>query len=233
VSVARQPRLTFFVDVDNTLLDNDAAKREMDRRMAVLIGKHGSERFWEIYEEVRAETAMVDIPRTLARFSTELSDQETRFLLADLFMRFPFAQFLFPGTPATVAHIRTLGSVAILSDGDAIFQTAKIIRSGLAAAVDGYAHVYAHKEEHLDELTGAFPADHYVLIDDKPEVITKVAARLTAPLTTVFVRQGKYAAKAPSGNWTGAGLTVESIGDVRAIDIGAYVAVGRGTIDRT
>ena len=59
-----------FLDVDNTLLDNDAAKREMDRRMAVLIGKRGSERFWEVYEEVRSEATMVDIPRTLARFSS-------------------------------------------------------------------------------------------------------------------------------------------------------------------
>ena len=225
-------RLTFFVDVDNTLLDNDAAKREMDRRMAVLLGQQGSDRFWEIYEEVRAETTMVDIPRTLSRFSAELGDPDVRFLLADLFMRFPFAQFLFPGTPATVARLRTLGSVAILSDGDAIFQTAKIIRSGLAAAVDGYAHVYAHKEEHLDELTGAFPADHYVLIDDKPEVITRVAARLAAPLTTIFVRQGKYAGKVPE-DWAGAGLTVRSIGDVREIDVDALVAAGRGTVERS
>jgi FMN phosphatase YigB (HAD superfamily) len=226
--MALRPRLAFFVDVDNTLLDNDAAKSEMDRRMAVLIGERGSARFWEIYEEVRAEHTMVDIPRTLSRFSAELSDPQMRFLLADLYMRFPFPQFVFPGSSGTIAHLRSLGSVAILSDGDAIFQTAKIIRSGLATAVDGYAHVYAHKEEHLDELTGAFPADHYVLIDDKPEVITRVSKRFEPPLSTVFVRQGKYAEKAPPGNWSGAGLTVGSIADLRAFDAEAFVNGGRG-----
>ena len=221
-----RPRLSFFVDVDNTLLDNDAAKREMDRRMAVLIGVRGSARFWQIYEEVRAEQTMVDIPRTLSRFAPELSDAETRFLLADLYMRFPFAQFVFPGSSGAIAHMRALGSVAILSDGDAIYQTAKIIRSGLAVAVDGYAHVYAHKEEHLDELTGAFPADHYVLIDDKPDVITRVSKRLAAPLSTVFVRQGKYAAKLPPGEWEGAGLTVESIGDLAKLERERFMTAG-------
>ena len=121
-------------------------------------------------------------------------------------MRFPFAQFIYPGSAGTIEHLKRLGTVAILSDGDAIFQTAKIIRSGLAAAVDGYAHVYAHKEDHLSELTGAFPADHYVLIDDKPGVITRVAERFEPPLSTIFVRQGKYAASTDPGQWAGAGL---------------------------
>ena len=56
---------------------------------------------------------------------------------------------------------------------------------------------------------------------------------MTAPLTTVFVRQGKYAATRRSRNWPGAGLTVDSIGDVRAIDAGTFVAAGRGTVEST
>lgn len=222
------PRVTFFVDVDNTLLDNDAAKREMDRRMLALLGERGTARFWEIYEEVRGELTVVDIPRTLARFGTEQPDAEIRFLLAEIYMNFPFKDFVFPGTAAAIAHMQTMGKAAILSDGDAIFQTAKIARSGLLAAVGGYAHVYAHKEEHLDELIGAFPADHYVLVDDKPGVIQRVGARMHEPLTTVFVRQGKYAAAVDPGVWPGAGLTIESIGDLRAFDRAALIAAGLG-----
>jgi FMN phosphatase YigB (HAD superfamily) len=226
--MTRPPRLTFLVDVDNTLLDNDAAKREMDRRMDLLIGEQGATRFWEIYEEIRGELTMVDIPRTLARFSKELADPELRFLLAELFMRFPFMSFVYPGSSSAIVHMKSMGTVAILSDGDAIFQVAKITRSGLAAAVEGYAHVYAHKEEHLDELMGAFPADHYVLVDDKPGVIRRVAERLTVPLTTIFVRQGRYAATVDPGPWSGAGLTIAAIGDLRAFDRDALVIAGRG-----
>jgi hypothetical protein len=225
--MVRPPRLTFFLDVDNTLLDNDAAKREMDHRMDLLIGEEGSNRFWEIYEEIRTEQTVVDIPRTLARLSAEGEDPEIRFLLADLFMRFPFANYVYPASSATIAYLRTLGTVAILSDGDAIYQTAKIFRSGLSAAVDGYAHVYAHKEEHLDELMGAFPADHYVLVDDKPGVIERVSARLTAPLTTIFVRQGRYADTAGPGPLASAGMTVESIGDLHGLDRQRFITAGR------
>lgn len=226
--MTRPPRVTFFVDVDNTLLDNDAVKREMDRRMELLIGPTGSSRFWEIYEEVRGELTKVDIPLTLARFGRESGDPEIRVLLAELYMRFPFMNYIYPSTAATIAYMRAMGTVAILSDGDAIYQVAKISRSGLSAAVDGFAHVYAHKEDHLDELVGAFPAEHYVLVDDKPSVIRKVADRLAAPLTTVFVRQGRYAATVDPGHWSGAGLTIDSIGDLRVFDRAALIAAGRG-----
>jgi hypothetical protein len=226
--MTRLPRLTFFIDVDNTLLDNDAAKREMDRRLEVLLGEQGSARFWEIYEEVRGELTVVDIPRTLSRLAKELPDPDLRFPLTDLFMRFPFSDYVYPASLATVAHLRSIGTVAILSDGDAIFQATKINRSGLTASVDGYAHIYAHKEEHIEELTGAFLADHYVIVDDKPGVLERFSERLDAPLTTVFVRQGRYAATVDPGPWPGAGLTVDSIGDLRVFDRDALIEAGRG-----
>lgn len=220
------PRITFFVDVDNTLLDNDGAKREMDTRMDTLLGSAGTSRFWEIYEEVRGERTMVDIPTTLARFLDEHPDRDLRFELADVFMRFPFREFVYPGSLNTIKHLRSMGTVAILSDGDPVFQVAKIGRSGLADAVDGYVLVFPHKEEHLFEITAAFAADHFVLIDDKPGVIEKVTARMQHPLSTVFVRQGRYAETVPPGHWSGAGLTVDSIGDLRVFDRSMIIGAG-------
>jgi FMN phosphatase YigB (HAD superfamily) len=223
------PTLTFFLDVDNTLLDNDAAKEEMARQLVELLGETATIRFWETYEAVRRDEGMVDLPQTLVRFLDGVTDRDLRFRLADLVMGFPYDRFLYPATLPTIAHLRTLGKVAILSDGDPAFQPAKIARGGLAQAVDGYVLVYPHKEEHLAEITTAFAADHYVLVDDKPTVIERVAARLTLPLTTVFVRQGKYAEAVPHGTWPGAGLTIQSIGDLRRFDAAAFVAAGRGT----
>jgi phosphoserine phosphatase len=224
------PRLTFFLDVDNTLLDNDAAKEELARRLVDLLGEAETERFWETYERVRRDEGMVDLPQTLVRFLDGRDDRALRFALADLVMGFPYERFLFPDTLATIAHLRTLGRVAILSDGDPAFQPAKIARSGLATAVDGYVLVYPHKEDHVAEITTAFAADHYVLVDDKPTVLEKVAARLTLPLSTVFVRQGKYAEAVPHGVWPGAGLTVSTIGELRGFDAAAFVAAGRGRV---
>jgi FMN phosphatase YigB (HAD superfamily) len=223
------PRVTFFLDVDNTLLDNDGAKRELDRRLDELVSPAEAENFWRVYEEVRAETGMVDIPKTLVRCADRFPNKELRFALADLFMTFDYRPFLFPETLATIAHLRTLGKVAILSDGDPVFQIAKVTRCGLAEAVGGYVLVYPHKEEHLPEITTAFAADHYVLVDDKPAVLRKVAERLTLPLSTVFVRQGRYAASVPPGAWPGAGLTVDSIGELQALDAASMMTIGKGS----
>jgi FMN phosphatase YigB (HAD superfamily) len=216
------PRLTIFVDVDNTLIDNDAAKEEMDQRLAAVVGLEAAKRFWTVYEEVRQEFGVVDIPRALARFEAEnehnLADLARRAALAGVFMDFPFREYLYPEALATLAHLRSLGRVAILSDGDGVFQPVKIARSGLADAVDGYVLVYPHKEAHHGELEAIFPADHYVLIDDKLDVLRRFRERSTAPLTTVFVRQGKYAAAAGPPPWPGADTVVERIGDLLGYD---------------
>jgi FMN phosphatase YigB (HAD superfamily) len=194
-----RPRLTFFLDVDNTLLDNDAAKAEMNRELAALLGDEGAADFWRTYEEIRAEETVVDIPTTIARFCERRGEPERRFCLADLFMTFDFRRFLFPDALAVLARLRSFGKVAILSDGDPLYQTAKIHRAGLADAVEGHVAVYPHKDEHLTELSAAFPADRFIFIDDKPTVLQKIAAAAPFPLATIFIRQGKYARSTPPG----------------------------------
>jgi FMN phosphatase YigB (HAD superfamily) len=225
-------QLTIFVDVDNTLIDNDAAKQEMDRRLVSLVGQAEAERFWAVYEEVRAEFGMVDIPRALARFNKEdeldKTDLTHRMALADVFMKFPFRDYLYADALTTMAHLQSLGRVAILSDGDGVFQPIKIARSGLSDAVDGFALVYPHKEAHCDELQAMFPAEHYVLVDDKLEVLRRFREAFTAPLTTVFVRQGKYAASAGPPPWPGADRVVEQIGELRHYDAETLTGAARG-----
>lgn len=195
-------RLTTLFDVDNTLVDNDRAKEELSARIATLLGAAGERRFWEEYEAVRRETGMVNIPLQLARFGEalavdpELDDAERRrrrFALADLVMGFPYREYLYPGALEAVRRARSFGQVAVLSEGDATFQPHKIWRTGLDGEVDGNVLVFDRKLEHLDEMTAAFPADHYILVEDKPDVLAHVKRRLGPRVTTVLVRQGKYA----------------------------------------
>ena len=234
-----QPRIVFLLDVDNTLLDNDAAKVALDAGLESLIGKRETARFWSVYEEVRHDLGMVSVPLTLKRFhhragalagavvrDMEQGDKELLFALADLVMGFPFERFVFPGALETIAHLRRLGRTTILSDGDPTYQASKIVRSGLAAAVGGYALVIPHKEDYLEEVRAAFPADHYVLVDDKPLTITRVRERLADPLTTVLIKQGKYAAQAGPGPWAGADLTIEVIGDLQGLSAEQFIEAG-------
>jgi FMN phosphatase YigB (HAD superfamily) len=202
-------RVTFLFDVDNTLVDNDRAKRDLSARIAAVLGAAGERRFWELYEEVRRERGLVNIPLILARFGDELGadpaldDAERRrlrFALADVVMGFPYRDYLYPGAIDAVRKARTLGTVAVLSEGDATFQPHKIWRAGLDPEVDGNVLVFDRKLEHLDEMTAAFPADHYVLVEDKPDILAAVKAVLGPRVTTVLVRQGKYANASLNGN---------------------------------
>src|SRR5205814_9381946 len=72
------------------------------------------------------------------------------------------------------------------------FQPLKVARAGIAAAVRGNVLVFAHKEQHLDDIARLFPADRYVAVDDKAEVLGRIKTRWSERVSTVHVRQGKY-----------------------------------------
>ena len=74
--------------------------------------------------------------------------------------------------------------------------------------------ILTHKQEHLDEITRAYPADHYVMIDDNPHILHASKQIMRDRLTTVFVMQGHYAADPPPGGFA-PDLTVQHIGDLR------------------
>lgn len=195
-------RVTFLFDVDNTLIDNDRAKIALSARIGALLGERGERRFWELYEEVRRDRGLVNIPLLLARYGEELeadpgldanARRRLRFALADVVMEFPYKEYLFPGALEAVRAARALGPVALLSEGDATFQPHKIWRTGLDPEVDGNVLVFDRKLEHLDELAAAYPADHYVLVEDKPDILAAVKKAWGPRVTTVLVRQGKYA----------------------------------------
>lgn len=214
------PQLTFLLDVDNTLIDNDAVKKDLDQRLHAALGEKITSRFWQIYEQVRLEQGVVDIPLSLARLRAETPlerlDEQTYQRVHTLFDTYPFFQYLYPHALETLHYLRTLGPTVIVSDGDQYFQAEKIKNSHLAEAVEGRILIYVHKQAHLDEIRERYPADHYVMIDDKPQILADSAALLNNQLTPVFVRQGKYAHQAPPLNFHPT-ISVEHIGDLRTI----------------
>jgi hypothetical protein len=66
-------------------------------------------------------------------------------------------------------------------------------RSGLWRAVDDRVLIYIHKENELQYVERLYPADHYVLIDDKLRILTAVKKIWGERVTTVFPKQGHYA----------------------------------------
>ncbi len=191
------PTLVFWIDVDNTLLANDEIKKNLDEHIQVLLGPKLTAHFWDLYEQARHEKGVVDIPLALSRLreqtpATEL-DEQTYLHVHSLFDNYPFSRALYPYVLETLQYLRSLGLTIIVSDGDLYFQAEKIVNSFLAETVEGRVLLYVHKQEHLDDIMRLYPADHYVMIDDKPQILLEAKTSMGDNLTTVFVQQGKYA----------------------------------------
>ena len=213
---AEAAAVVFLLDVDNTLLDNDRFSADLGATLEAAFGAAERERYWTIYEALRRESGVADYLGALQRFRTGLDNDPSLLQMSAYLLEYPFAERLYPHALETVAHLRTLGPTAILSDGDVVFQPRKIQRAGLWAALRGEVLIYVHKQQMLVAMQQRYPAAHYVMVDDKPQVLAAMKQHLGRKLTTVFVRQGHYAAASAGETVEPApDLTIACIGDLR------------------
>ena len=205
----------FLLDVDNTLLDNDRFGADLGDRLEQAFGASERARYWEIFGRLRDELGLADYLATLQAFRTGLDDHPDLLAMSEFLLEYPFAARLFPRALEAVAHLNTLGRPVVLSDGDIVFQPRKIQRSGIWDAVRGRVMIYLHKERVLDHMQQRYPARHYVMVDDKPNLLAAMKSVLKDRLTTVFVRQGHYALAAQSNSVDPApDMIIERIGDL-------------------
>jgi FMN phosphatase YigB (HAD superfamily) len=189
----------FLLDVDNTLLDNDRFAADLGARLEQSFGASERERYWAIFGRLREQLGLADYLGSLQAFRAGLDDHPDLLAMSEFVLEYPFAARLFPRALEAVAHLNTLGRPVVLSDGDIVFQPRKIQRSGIWEAVGGRVMIYLHKERVLDHMQQRYPARHYVMVDDKPNLLAAMKCTLKDRLTTVFVRQGHYAL-APESN---------------------------------
>ncbi len=187
------PELVFLFDVDDTLFDNDRLKADLGRQVQETFGLAAAERFWAIYEEQRAKHSYADFLGTLERFRLEHLGDPLALGLAIWLMDYPFAERLFPDALAVVRRVGHWGLPVILTDGDGVFQPFKLERAGLWRAFEGRVLDFIHKQQALDAVRQAYPARHYVVVDDKLAVLDAIKQAWGGHVTTVFVRQGHYA----------------------------------------
>ena len=186
-------KTVFLFDVDNTLLDNDAVQDDLSAHLAREFGTTSRDRYWAIFEQLRAELGYADYLGALQRYRLENLDDPQLLKVSAFLVDYPFASRLYPGALAVLAHCARLGETVILSDGDVVFQPRKVQRSGLWDAVAGRVLIYLHKEQMLPAVERRYPAAHYVMVDDKLRILTAMKGFWGERLTTVFPRQGHYA----------------------------------------
>jgi FMN phosphatase YigB (HAD superfamily) len=219
----------FLVDVDNTLLDNDGLQDDLKRHLEREFGAASRDRYWTILEQLFADLGYRDYLGALQRYRVEHPEDIHLLTMSSYLVDYPFADRLYPGALGVLERLRGWGQTVILSDGDVVFQPRKVERSGIFAAVDGHVLIYIHKEEELDDVERRYPAAHYVLIDDKPRILTAVKTVWGDRVTTVLPRQGQYAHAADAASYPAADLTIERISDLLACDLPAVLA-GRQSI---
>jgi FMN phosphatase YigB (HAD superfamily) len=211
----------YLIDVDNTLLDNDAVIADLRRHLIEAFGPDCDRRYWEIFEQLRGELGYADYLGALQRYRAERPREMDVLQISLFLLHYPFASRVYPGALEALRALQRRGRTAILSDGDVVFQPRKIERSGLWAAVEGEVLIYIHKEQMLDDVERRYPATRYVMIDDKLRILAAMKEVWGDRLTTVFVRQGHYAHEpAHLDGFPPADVTIERIAELRNQPLG-------------
>jgi FMN phosphatase YigB (HAD superfamily) len=222
--------IVFLLDVDNTLLDNDHIAADLSEHLAQEFGDRCRDRYWEIFETLRAELGYADYLGALQRYRVDTANDPRLLRISTFLVDYPFAERLYPGVLDVIAHLRRWGPTVILSDGDVVFQPRKVQRSGLWEEVEGRVLIYLHKEEMLNDVERRYPARHYVMVDDKLRILAAMKKHWADRLTTVFPRQGRYARDPKNQTaYPPADITLERSRDL--LDYDSCALFGRSTGD--
>ena len=212
------PVVTLF-DVDNTLLDSDRVVADLMRFMDRELGRQRRDDYWQIFETLRTELGYADYLGALQRYRA-MHPRDTHVLAVSQFLvNYPFANRLFPESLDVVDLARSWGPAVILTDGDVVFQPRKVERSGLFDVVDRNILIYVHKEEELADVERRYPADHYVVADDKLWLLDAMKRYWGRRVTTVWPRQGHYVTDARVQSLPPPDVTLSRIGELLAWDL--------------
>ena len=205
----------FLFDVDNTLLDNDAVAADLRTYLTEHFGAERQQRYWDEFEQLRKELGYADYLGALQRFRIAYPHDTHLLIVSDWLIDYPFHKRLYPRVLDLVERTRAHGRPVILSDGDVVFQPRKIRRSGLSDAFRDDVLVYIHKEQELEDVERRYPAERYVLVDDKVRILAAVKEVWGGRVTTIFPRQGHYALDEELvSEYPAPDVTVERVGDL-------------------
>ena len=216
-------KTVFLFDVDNTLLDNDRVTADLRKYLEKEVGAERSGRYWEIFEELRSELGYADYLGTLQRYRVEHPYDSHLLAVSTYLVNYPFANRLYPNSIDVIEHCKQFGTVVILTDGDVVFQPRKVERSGLFEAVDGNILIYIHKEQELKDVERRFPAERYVLVDDKVRILSAIKGIWGQKVTTIFPVQGHYALDKESvAKYPVPDIAVDRIGQILDLPLNVF-----------
>jgi FMN phosphatase YigB (HAD superfamily) len=217
-------KVVFLFDVDNTLLDNDRVTADLGKHLEREVGSQRAQCYWTIFERLRTRLGYADYLGALQRYRSQYPHDLALLAVSRFLINYPFANRLFPNSLDVLERVKPWGTTVLLTDGDVVFQPRKVDRSGLYEAVDGRVLIYVHKQRELADVQARYPADHYVIVDDKLRILAAVKHAWGPRVTTVFVRQGHYARDTKVlASCPPADVSVERIGGLLNYDLENFV----------
>ena len=188
------------------------------------VGRERQQRYWDLFEQLRTELGYADYLGALQRYRLEYPRDPGLLTVSHFMVNYPFATRLYPDSLDAVEHVKQWGKAVVLSDGDVVFQPLKAERSGIAETFENNVLIYIHKERELEDVEARFPADHYVLVDDKLRILTEVKKVWGKRVTTVFPRQGHYALDPKIlAQFPPADISIERIGELVNLGLEEFV----------
>lgn len=219
--MSQHDQIVFLVDVDDTLLENDRIQDDLKQHIEREFGAECRDRYWAIQEALFQELGYRDYLGAFQRFRVEHPYEHHLVTASNYLVDYPFNQRLYPGALDVLKKLRGWGTTVILTDGDVVFQPRKVERAGIFKAVDGHVLIYVHKEAALADVKRRYPADHYVVVDDKLRILDAIKKAWGKSVTTVFPRQGKFASdpKIQAAFPQAADVTIEHISDLLQMNL--------------
>lgn len=213
-------KIVFLFDVDNTLLNNDRVIADLTKYLKREVGPKRARCYWAMFEQLRTRLGYADYLGALQRYRSEYPHDLGLLAVSRFLVNYPFANRLFSNSLDVVERVKQWGTTVLLTDGDVVFQPRKVECSGLFEAVNGNVLIYMHKEQELDDVAKRFPADHYVMVDDKLRILSAIKKIWGRRVTTVFVRQGHYALDPKIlSTCPAADVSIEHIGDLLNLEL--------------
>lgn len=210
--LAMQYNFVFFLDIDNTLLDNDSIKEEIRRSLVRVLGEVEANHFWDHHDSFRQEKKLVDFPNIIREYCAEKHAETCELKLSQIFQGIEFKDAIYSHVPQVLAHLKTFGKVVIFSEGDMVYQREKIEKSGIAAMTDG-VFLYKHKLDHLEQIMKRHSLYKKVFIEDRLDTLVTIKQKYPTTVTIV-VCQGHYSNPDCPTKHEGADLAIERISNL-------------------
>ena len=209
-----EKHVVFFIDVDNTLLDNDHIKEEIKKSLIRVLGEDEANHFWHHHDDFRENKKLVDFPNIIHEYCAEKHKDTCDLTLSRIFGNIEFSHALYPKAIQVLKYLKTLGKVVIFTEGDSVYQKRKIEQSGLASFVDEIA-LYEHKLEHIGELIKRYKEYKIVIVEDKYDTLLRIKKQFPR-IFTIEVCQGHYATTDHKKH-SELDMTVDSISDLMTL----------------